>query len=298
MRHSVKALLLSALLASSGAATAAAPTPPNVRWLITDFPPQFILAGPRRGNGLAEIAQNIVFARLPGYRHRLETVPANYPRIEHELKIHDNVCFAALLKTPERERDFVFSQPYRLLLPIQLFVPQDRGQPPLQADGTVDLAALLASGDFRLGVLGGRHYGPGIDAVLDQHPKDAAVYRRYAQDQLDGLLNMMFIDSRAIDGVLAYPNELNDLATASNKPAPPMRHYAIAGTPEYLEGYIACSSSPLGRQLVADIDGIIDEIRRAVSRAYAAQLQGADRERYEALAERRFGATGAAAAKP
>lgn len=289
MRHRFSTLLLIATLTQAAHAAPAPTEPPTVRWLITDFPPQFILTGPNRGQGLAEIAQRIAERRLTAYRHIQETVPANYPRIERELKTRDNACFAAFLKTPERERAFVFSKSYRVMLPIELFVPADREQPPTR-DGKVDLRALLQDGNFRLGVMGGRKYGPGIDSTLDQHPHDAAVYRRLAQDQLEGLLNMMATEGRQIDGVLAYPNELEQRLALSGKTAPAMRRYAIAGTPEYLEGYIACSQSPLGRQVVQDINRLLGEIRPAVSAAYAAQLQGEDRERYQALVKKVFGA--------
>lgn len=288
MRHLLKALFLAAGLATAANAASNHDDMPTVRWLITDFPPQFILAGPNRGNGLAEIAQRIAARRLTGYRHVQETVPANYPRIEQELKTRDDACFAAFLKTPERERAFAFSQAYRLMLPIQLFVPSDREQPPSK-DGKVDLKALLQGGGFRLGVMGGRKYGPGIDNLLDQHPNDSAVYRRFAQDQLDGLLRMMAIEGRQVDGVLAYPNELDQRLAASGKAPQAMRRYPIAGTPEYLEGYIACSQSPLGREVIGKIDGILEQIRPAVSAAYATQLDGEDRERYLALVKKVFG---------
>lgn len=289
MRHRSSTLLLIAALTPAAQAAPAPTEPPTVRWLITDFPPQFILTGPNQGQGLAEIAQQIAERRLTAYKHIQETVPANYPRIERELKTHDNACFGAFLKTPERERTFAFSKAYRVMLPIQLFVPADREQPATH-DGKVDLQALLRDGDFRLGVMGGRKYGPGIDSTLDQHPRDASVYRRLAQDQLDGLLRMMATKGRQIDGVLAYPNELEQRLALSGKTAPAMRRYAIAGTPNYLEGYIACSQSPLGRQVVQGIDRILGEIRPAVSAAYAAQLQGDDRERYQMLVKKVFGA--------
>lgn len=290
MRRPFSTLLLIATLTPAAHAASAPTETPTVRWLITDFPPQYILSGPNQGQGLAEIAQQIAERRLTAYRHVQETVPANYPRIERELKTHDNACFAAFLKTPERERAFAFSGSYRVMLPIQLFVPADREQPSTH-DGKVDLQALLQDGSFRLGVMGGRKYGPGIDSTLDQHPHDASVYRRLAQDQLDGLLRMMATEGRQIDGVLAYPNELEQRHELSGKTPPAMHRYAIAGAPDYLEGYIACSQSPVGRQVVQGVNRLLGEIRPAVSAAYAAQLEGEDRERYQALVKKVFGAT-------
>lgn len=226
VRHFLTALLLGTLLNAAAEAASSPAEKPTIRWLITDFPPQFILSGPNQGQGLAEIAQRIAAQRLTAYRHIQETVPANYPRIEHELKTRDDACFAAFLKTPERERAFAFSQPYRLMLPIELFVPAERAQPATR-DGKVDLQVLLQGGGFRLGVMGGRKYGPGIDEVLARYADDAAVYRRYAQDQLEGLLRMMAIEGRQIDGVLAYPNELEQRLAQTGKAPPPMRRYSI-----------------------------------------------------------------------
>lgn len=296
LRHFPKALAPFALLLASSVLTARA-SEPVVRWLITDFPPLFILSGPEREHGLADIAQDIAAQRLTAYRHQRVEVPANYPRIEQEMKSLDNACFAGFLKTPAREKAFVFSQAYRLMLPIHLYVMADREQPPVH-DGEVDLQALLASGRFRLGVLGGRKYGTSIDPLLDEHAADRQVYRRYALDQLDGLLGMLAAQSRDIDGVLAYPNEVAHRATASGKAPPNVRRYAIKGTPAYQAGYIACSNSDLGRALVKGIDQLLPEIRPAVARAYSATLQGDDKQRYLDLLQNVFGAAPPTAAPP
>ncbi|MDF3935036.1 TIGR02285 family protein [Pseudomonas citronellolis] len=282
--------LASALLAPCALATSPAPATPEVRWLTTDFPPLYILSGPERGRGLADVAQNLVIQRLDGFRHTEEEVPANYPRIEQEMKNWANVCFAGFLKTPERERAFIFSDAYRLMLPIHLFTLVDHAPLPTHG-GRVDLRALLAGGQLRLGVLGGRRYGTAIDELLAEHPDDKAVYRRYAQDQLEGLLGMMASQGRGIDAVLAYPNEVLHRTAASGKPPLDVRRYAIEGTPEYQEGYIACSRSALGRQVIAAVNGVIPQVRQAVAEVYDAELPEADRPRYRALLQRLFGIT-------
>ncbi|KAF1065832.1 MAG: hypothetical protein GAK45_02094 [Pseudomonas citronellolis] len=230
----------------------------------------------------------MIAERLTGFEHRTEQVPANYLRIEQDLRKQDNACFAGFLKTPERERHFVFSQAYRIMLPIELLVPSSR--PGLTtAEGRIDLRALLDGGHFRLGVLGGRRYGPHIDSILDDYSEDRVVYRRYAEDQLDGLLGMMATPSRGVDGVLAYPNEVAYRARALGLPAQAIAHYPLLGGPAYQLGYIACSDSAVGRQAIREINGIIAAIRQPVAQAYAEHLEDAARGAYLQQVEQTFG---------
>jgi len=259
---------------------------PTIRWMTVDFPPLFMVTGPEHGVG--DYAQGIAVARLGGYEHALQAVPPNYQRIEYEMKTRGDVCFAGFLKTPARERFMVFSEPYLMMLPIQLFVPADRPQP-LAADNTVDLSGLLRHGGFRLGILGGRRYGASVDRIVEAYKDSPSVYRRYSKDQLGGLVSMMAAHEHGLDGILAYPSEINYLQKQPKATPLALRAYPLKGAPAFMYGYFACSNSDLGRKVVEGINQTIPDIRAQVAELYAQNLTPAARETYLRLLRDQWG---------
>ncbi|WP_157395829.1 TIGR02285 family protein [Pseudomonas massiliensis] len=259
---------------------------PTLRWMTIDFPPLFMVSGPEHGVG--DYAQGVAVANLPGYEHVLQAVPPNYQRIEQEMKNRENVCFAGFLKTPERERFMTFSEPYLLMLPVQLFI--SAGHAALaQENGAVDLRGLLDTGTFRLGVLGGRRYGATLDQVIDSYGERGPVYRRYSKDQLRGLINMLMAHDRAIDGVLAYPGEITYLSKQESSVPRPLRAYPLQGSPAAIFGYFACSRSRLGQAVIASIDRTIPHIRAEVAALYARDLAPPARAAYASLVYAQWG---------
>lgn len=267
-------------------AAEAPPEKPRVRWMTIDFPPLFMVSGPERGVG--DYAQGLAVANLPGYEHVQQAVPPNYQRVEQEMKGRENVCFAGFLKTPERERFMTFSEPYLMMLPVQLFVPAGR-EPLAHEKGGVDLRGLLDAGNFRLGVLGGRRYGATLDKVIDSYGEHGPVYRRYSKDQLRGLINMLMAHDRAIDGVLAYPGEITYLARQERSAPRPLRAYPLQGAPAAIFGYFACSRGRLGQAVIAGIDRTIAQIRAEVAALYARDLPPPARAAYAALVYAQWG---------
>lgn len=266
-----------ALVQGTALATGVSGVKPTVRWMTVDFPPLFMVTGPEHGVG--DYAQGIAVARLGGYEHQLQAVPPNYQRIEQEMKTRGDVCFAGFLKTAARERFMVFSEPYLIMLPIQLFVPADHPQPPA-TDSAVDLAGLLAAGTFRLGILGGRRYGASVDSVIDAYKDSPSIFRRYSKDQLGGLVSMMAAHEHGLDGILAYPSEINYLQRQPKATPLALRAYPLKGAPAFMYGYFACSSSDLGRAVIAGINQTIPGIRAQVAEIYARDLTPAVRGSY------------------
>ncbi|WP_263262264.1 TIGR02285 family protein [Pseudomonas sp. RIT-PI-S] len=279
--------LLFALATGIAGAVTTSETTPTVRWLTLDFPPLFILSGPEHGVG--DYAQGIAVANLSGYEHVSQAVPPNYQRIEQEMKSHGDVCFAGFLKTPERERFMVFSEPYLMMLPVQLYVPAGRAQPPAVLDGQVDLQQLLATGTFRLGLLGGRRYGATVDPVVEAYKDSTAVYRRFSKDQLGGLLTLLAAHEHSLDGVLSYSNEITYLAAQPGAKLIDLRAYPLKGAPAFVFGYFACSSSELGRTVIARINQTIPTIRAQVAQIYARHLAPGARAAYSALLQHQWG---------
>lgn len=266
----VRRVLLCSVMSVLPTLACAAPAPSaGVRWLTMDYPPVFILDGPRKGQGIGDVATRLAIAALPDYATRLEPLPVNYVRIEREIQSHPDLCFSAFVKTPDRERYMVFSEPYVLFMPPRLLLPA--GQvPPGGADEPVDLEALLGSG-FHLGVLGGRRFGAGVDAALERYADQDNLYRRFSRDQLSGLFDMLARHERGLDGVLAFPNEIT-YYSQSHRNAPALESFPIKGAPPFLRGRFGCANSPEGKALIAALNQRLGPIREQARGAYMALM--------------------------
>ena len=261
-----RTLLMAALALVSATAGAEEDARPRLTWVMAVPPPAHI---PNR-TGYADETLDWFIARLPQFRH--EVVTANSKRLQDMIASDDGVCGAAMLKTPERERDTVFSHTVYWSLPNRLIVSAQRPaalDAHLNARGEVDLPALLADRTYTGGLQFGRSYGAGIDQALDQaqqHPGESA-----GLVSIRGPGHFDMLASGRFDWTLAFPMEalwwarrlevspdkaefLGDLGGDNlaylTRP--------IAGNTDLVPGYIGCSRRPLGQSVIAAIDRLID----------------------------------------
>jgi uncharacterized protein (TIGR02285 family) len=234
----------------------------TIEWIRSDFPPVYILDGKYKDQGSSDLIQKFLIDSLPNYRHVQST--ANFARIMEEIRNKENVCCAALLKTPEREKFTEFSVAQCVLLTNRLIIKrQDISQLRLYItkDQTVNLNSLLQTGTFTLGVAKGRRYGKNIGQILKKYYGSNTVYERAGEDQLKGLIKMLLSGTRDISGILGYTNEVHynskQLAIDANQ----LKSYPIEGSPPYILGYIGCSKSDFGKIVISQINRIVEEAR-------------------------------------
>ena len=159
---------LCTLLTSIGQAQTSQPQ--AVYWYYNDFPPYYINSGPDQGKGLADQQIQIFTQSMPQFRH--ERVLAPHSRAFEMMKTQANGCHTSLFKTPERAADFEFSMPILENLPnsfITLRSRLEQFKPFLDQHGQLRLDDFLSNGQFRVGTVEARVFGPGIDAVLKKH---------------------------------------------------------------------------------------------------------------------------------
>jgi len=241
---------------------------PRLTWVMAVPPPAHI--GDR--TGYADETLDWFTARLPEYRH--DVITANSNRLEDMLASGDGVCGAAMLETPERERDTKFSRPVYWTQPNRLIVSAQRPaalDAHLNARGEVDLPALLADRSYAGGLQFGRSYGAGIDrALAQQRPGEGAVLV-----SIRGPGHFDMLAGGRFDWTLGYPMEAlwwaGRLAGSSEK-----AHFLaelggdnlaylsrpIAGSTDLTAGYIGCSRRPIGLGVIAAIDRLIEAAGR------------------------------------
>ncbi len=64
---------------------------PLLTWYITNWPPAFILDGPRKGQGYADQIIDILEHELPDYQHKRTFLP--YPRLLKYIERGEEGCY-------------------------------------------------------------------------------------------------------------------------------------------------------------------------------------------------------------
>ncbi|HEY8877626.1 MAG TPA: hypothetical protein VIN03_08700 [Roseateles sp.] len=243
MKHRALGL---ALLATAGAVRAAE-APPRVdaiTWLVSNT--LAVPDGERTRRPADELTQWLQ-AHLPGVT--LKPTAANAERSWALIRQRQRVCHAGAARTPERERLAVFTNTW-LVPPPQLIVRQDRRDAlPVDAQGAVDLAALLGGASLRGIVTQGRSYGPALDALLGAAPASPQLQHVFGGDYGSQLLTML-TQGRA-DYTIDYPNVLVASRSAVDGA---LAALPIQGAGEAVVSGIACPRTPWGQAAIRLID--------------------------------------------
>ena len=223
-------------------------------WLLRDLPPTMILEGPKKGQGIIDQMLPLLIAGMPQYQHALMRVNrARGMQMLHEASF---TCDPSLIWTQEREQWITFSIPAFRAVSNGLVVRQeDRAVlEPFLVDGEVDLAAMLASGRKKVGVVAERSYGQFLDTLLKQALPDALT-RHYGNDALGSLLQMQRLGRLQV--VLGYWPEIRYKANQAQIADDQLEFYPVKGTGKYLSGHIGCSDTPQGRKAINEINQLL-----------------------------------------
>ena len=266
------------LLLATPTSSAFAQPKETLVWLLRDLPPLMIFEGPEKGRGVIDQLLPLLIARMPQYQHTLMRV--NRARGLQMLQEQTLTCDAALNRSKEREQWIAFTAPIFRAMSNGLAVRRADQEflKPFIKEGEVDLAALLANGGERLGIIAERNYGDHLDALIKQAPATALTLH-YGNDALGSLLQMQRLGRLRM--LLGYRPEIRYQARQQGIAEDDLQFYPIRDTGKYLSGYIGCSATVQGRQVVREIDQLLRTLPRApVSEAYAAWLDPESRADY------------------
>ena len=260
------ALVLAMSFADTGAATE------RITWAVQDFPPFQILDGSAKGTGSFDGLLDLLIARLPHYEH--DVVPMTFARREAEIKQGADLCTPGIFRTPAREPFMEFSAPALLHLDNRLVFRVERSS--RFADGeAVDLEKVLQNKDLVGAIAAGRSYAPNIDALIARssgYPN--LIVRPWKSEQFFQMLL-----AGEVDYIILFPHEANFLAQRLSAQQQ-IGIRPIAGTPPTIATTVACTRTPLGAQIIADVNAVIagaldqPEYRRLSERWY----QDSDKE--------------------
>lgn len=247
-----RTLLMAGVLALGPGAVAAAPL---LRWLAPEYAPMTVKEGPQQGRGYIERAlREVLLPGMPEFEHRVES--ASPPRVELEMRRGPNACTLAIRKTPARLQAYLFSDAMLRHLPVGIVLRRADAAalaPELVEGGEYQLARGLSQ-NLRLGVIGIRAHGPGIDGLLDALPQNL---RRIQLSNGSQAVLTMLAQGHGIDAALAYDFEAAYFEQLRPDLQGRLLWMPLREQSESLLAFLACSRSPEGAQAVAAINRVL-----------------------------------------
>lgn len=221
----------------------------------------------------------LLMTSLPQYQFSIEI--AQRPSIARLLKKLPNSCAANRVKTPERLKDNIYSLPLNIALGLRLYYKKgDKADilPKNALDNNQRLKSLASlftgKSTYTLGINKGRSLGVFLDteiAALEMHN----LMIRSGIEDTSALVKMLLKDR--IDFIIDYPVSVNKVLKET-KTNIELESLEIAGSPNYIVGYVACNKSPFAQKVIEDINKALQKLYRSYEfyQAHARYLDKVD----------------------
>ena len=230
----------------------------TINWYNISFPPATIVTGKYQGKGMNDMILKLSIEKLPEYSHSMKT--ANTKRVLTKFKIETNACSGALIKNAEREKIAYFSVPEVITISHRLITLTSKAKVfesyIHSSDKSISLDYLLKSHqELRLGIAD-RSYGEKLDTIITKYKGQKNVYMRSGEDISMGILEML--NRKRIDYIIEYPFIV--IYTWREKGFSRKPHsIPLKETVGYPMGYIGCSKTEFGRQIINKINTVLKQ---------------------------------------
>jgi len=252
--YTMTTILGGLMLLLSGLSTTVAADKETIRWHQMDYPPLYILEGPDKGKGAADILQQMLIERLgPKYQH--SSIVVNDARSRHESKKGINACFVGGVYN---DPDYYSSIPIAAVYPHMVVIKRGRKTQLTHQENTISLDALLGNRKLTLGLQKDRSRGEVLDTLIQKYKGEDNI-RTSGLYSLTSLLKMILHDR--IDYTIDYAywvqhtikqNGLEDqfdfIEIQENQ-----------GT--IMRGGVVCTKNEWGKGVIKKIDRILVDIR-------------------------------------
>ena len=224
----------------------------TIFWFEFDSPPYYVNTSQTKQLGLGQLLSVQFQKSLPDYQHKV--VRGNFVRALKQIQSQDNLCIASLVKSNVSQDHFYFSQAIIHILPNGLTVnnKQYNTYHPFVTDGVIDLEKLLTLGQFRLGTLKGRPYGPFIDDMLNKVDPRKRIIRLGGASKVVNLMDML-LKRNQVDGIIGDPAEFKYFSSLNRLKEDALSYFLIKGDMQLSPLYVGCSRSAKGKKIIDKI---------------------------------------------
>jgi uncharacterized protein (TIGR02285 family) len=247
----------------------------DYRWYETDIFPYIISTGPKKGQGVADLAVDLIDKNLTGHSQNKIIMPSS--RIQEELRGGAEALWPTAIRTPERDQFLYFSSPYVVINPLK-FVSWMKSDIPAE----IDSQFLYRNQNFRLAVVQGRSYGVLINQMLKDIPEQNLTFLESLKDDFTRVYNLLALER--LTGFFAYEDEVNALCEELDISVDNFKFSNVKGL-NYIVASIAAPRTRWGSEIIERINGIIDYIKKPVAMKYMQFLPPESRDEYLKISE-------------
>lgn len=243
----------------------AAETKAKIIWHNNDWPPYYFNTPDMKGKGEAGAAVYKTIELLSEYEHEVKFTPSK--RAYALMKKQPNHCKSGLFKNEERETFMYFSKHNQYYFPYGLTIHKknlDLVKPFVDGDNYIDLDKALSSGSLTLAINISHSYGKSIDTILEKYKGSKNIINTSAGAKMRETLLKRLFSSDSYQGTLAIPEEFQYHAKLHKLNGDELLYFPVKGTTLFDSGwwgYIGCSKSELGKEVIAKINKNIGAIR-------------------------------------
>jgi len=245
----------------------------NIVWNSVDFPPSLIIKGELKDKGYSDQSRILISKKVTNYTHNIQYV--NSARAISNLKYKQNHCFAGLNKNEKREKFVHFSKPFMYSLPNEVVINKEnigKFRQFIDDNGNIDLEKLLKDSSLQLLYTKERAYSKYIDIIINKNEGNKNLVYRPASDMTIGFLKML--EANRADYIIEYPVMVS---YNSNKE---FLSIPIKGSNTTFPVYIGCSKTTIGKNIILEIDKVIENNQKELNSYYAQFLDENTRKRY------------------
>lgn len=248
----------------SGSSLADEGQKPELTWLRIDWQPAWIYDGPLKGLGYAQTVERLLQERMTGYEHTARSI--TNVRIYSVLQNRESCFAASSYKGSDlqeaKKKGVIWSAPAYVFFYQGIIARPDAVAKirEYETDGHIDFLALINDDELIGAFQPGRSYSQWLNPILDNEQLTSKMFRWSGNAQLTQSM-FKLMEAERIDYFVDYVIMLKFHQASTGA----LNKYVYMPIQEHKKrlgfGAIACSDTPQGRKVIAEINDILADIR-------------------------------------
>jgi uncharacterized protein (TIGR02285 family) len=227
--------------------------PPQITWIVPDYPPGYITEGPQAGQGQGDRVLAWFRRELPEYRHQVRTESMARAMSLLGSTLGD-YCIAGFPRFDYIADHTVAASAIAVVPPLRLITLQDTlSRLPLDG-GRLSLADLLAREDLNVAILEGRHYLD-LAPLLGDRQAGTNVLVVSPGRMVGSLFGLLF--SGRVDYLIDHSFMLPYVRSLEPDRGMALASVALVEAREEVVLHPQCRDNRLGREVVERLESII-----------------------------------------
>jgi len=180
---------------------------------------------------------NLIQAQLEKYNIEFKILNSLVNINQYHKK--ENTCFSNMLKTDERARNFIFSEPSYFYMGLRLYSKTD-----LNLSDSIDLGTFLANHPkTKLGITPGQSYGAEITKQLSNISQ-----AQIAHMPVNKYSTFTMFKNDSFDYMLQYPEDIASIWPKMSEDE--LYSYELKNVDKYVLGHVMCSKTNSGENFI------------------------------------------------